>query len=478
MSYCLNPNCKKPDSNPAGAKFCLSCGTSLLLGDRYRPTKSIAREGFGIALLARDEFKPSNPPCVIKQFFPQEHNNAPKALELFRQEAVRLEQLGKHPQIPELLAHFESGDRLYIVQEFIDGKTLAQELVQTGPFREHQIRILLQDLLPVLQFIHSGKVIHRDIKPDNIIRRTPPTPPYQGGANSNSPYQGGANSNSPYQGGANSNSPLQGEANSNSCPPPWQGGVRGGLVLVDFGAAKYVAAAAFGETGTSIGSAGYAAPEQTIGKAVFASDIYSLGVTCIHLLTGMEPFDLYDASESKFVWPNYLIDNPVSEELARILNKMIELPLNKRYRSPDEVLQDLNSLVSQRQKPVLQLHQPQGRSHPLAKLTSNTFFQSSKSWLAAGILVMVGWGGHEYWRLTRWNLEVDTDRIGFDYNNMYVSKPDPDLCKQICAVDDQCQAFTYVRPGLEGDRARCYFKNGVPSPSLREGRSSSVKPRP
>jgi serine/threonine protein kinase len=426
MSYCLNPNCKKPDSNPAGAKFCLSCGTNLLLGDRYRPTKSIAREGFGIALLAQDEFKPSNPPCVIKQFFPQEHNNAPKAVELFRQEAVRLEQLGKHPQIPELLAHFEEGDRLYIVQEFIDGKTLAQELVQNGPFREHQIRILLQDLLPVLQFIHSGQVIRRDIKPDNIIRRH----------------------------------------------------ADGQLVLVDFGAAKYVAACAFGETGTTIGSAGYAGPEQTIGKAVFASDIYSLGVTCIHLLTGIEPFDLYDASESKFVWRNYLIDNPVSAELARILDKMIEIPLKSRYRSPEKVLQDLNSLVSQRQKPVLQLHQPQWRSHPLAKLTPNTFFQSSKSWLAAGILVMVGWGGHEYWRLTRWNLEVDTDRIGFDYNNMYISKPDPDLCKQICAVDDQCQSFTYVRPGLEGDRARCYFKNGVPSPSLREGRSSSVKPRP
>jgi serine/threonine protein kinase len=458
MSYCLNPNCQKPSNNPANAKFCLNCGANLLLGDRYRPTKSIAREGFGIALLAEDEFKPSKPPCVIKQFFPLEHNNAPKAVELFRQEAVRLEQLGKHPQIPELLAHFEEGARLYIVQEFIDGKNLAQELVQTGFFREHQIRSLLQDLLPVLQFIHKGQVIHRDIKPDNIIRRTPPTPPYQGGAN------------------------------SNSCSPPYQGGVRGGLVLVDFGAAKYVASGTFARTGTTIGSAGYAAPEQTVGKAVFASDIYSLGVTCIHLLTGIEPFDLYDASESKFVWQNYLIDNPVSEELARILNKMLELPLNKRYKSADEVLQDLNSAIlsegcanGKQAIPHLQFNPPQPLSNaianPLAQVTANPRFQFPKSWLTAGIVLLAGLTGYQYWLLTRWNLELNTDRIGADYNNMYISKPDPDLCKQICAVDEQCQAFTYVRPGIEGDRARCYFKNGVPSPTPREGRNSSIRPR-
>jgi serine/threonine protein kinase len=429
MSYCLNPNCQQPSSNPAGAKFCLNCGASLLLGDRYRPTKSIAREGFGIALLAEDEFKPSKPPCVIKQFFPLQHNNAPKAVELFRQEAVRLEQLGKHPQIPELLAHFEQADQLYIVQEFIDGKNLAQELGQTGAFREHQIRSLLQDLLPVLQFIHNGQVIHRDIKPDNIIRRDSD----------------------------------------------------GKLVLVDFGAAKYVAAAAFPQTGTTIGSAGYAAPEQTVGKSVFASDIYSLGVTCIHLLTGIEPFDLYDASESKFVWKNYLINNPVSEELALILNKMIELPLNKRYKSADEVLQDLNGTIGKQPIPLLQLNPPQPLSNPIsnpiAQFTANTLFQSSQSWLTVGILLLAGLTGYQYWLLTRWNLELDTDRIGFDYNNMYISKPDPDLCKQICAVDEQCQAFTYVRPGLEGDRARCYFKNGVPSPTPREGRNSSIRPR-
>src|SRR5919202_3124281 len=205
MSYCLNPDCQKPQ-NPNATKFCLSCGTKRVLAERYRAIKLIGAGGFGRTLLAEDEYKPSKPDCVIKQFYPQGQNNAGKAAELFQQEAVRLEQLGKHPQIPELFAHFEQDSRQYIVQEFIDGQNLAQELAETGVFREKQISSLLGDLLPVLQFIHDKQVIHRDIKPENIIRRSPS-------------YQGGA---------------------TPSESPPYQGGAQGGqLVLVDFGAAKF-----------------------------------------------------------------------------------------------------------------------------------------------------------------------------------------------------------------------------------------------
>ena len=299
MSYCLNPNCSRP-ANPNGTKFCQSCGTKLLLGQRYRAIKLIGAGGFGRTFVAEDEHKPSKPQCVIKQFYPQGQNNAGKAAELFQQEAVRLEQLGKHPQIPELLAHVEQDNRQYIVQEFIDGQNLAQELAQTGPFPEKEIRSLLGDLLPVLQFIHEGQVIHRDIKPENIIRRR--TPP--------------------------------------QCLP-YQGGARGGLVLVDFGAAKYAAGTALGKTGTTIGSAGYSAPEQTFGQAVFASDIYTLGVTCIHLLTNVEPFELYNAMESAFVWRHHLGKNPVSEQLGCILDKMTQIIVKQRYQSASEVMQDL-----------------------------------------------------------------------------------------------------------------------------------------
>jgi len=306
MSYCLNPHCPGPQ-NPEQANFCQNCGTKLLLAQRYRAIRLIATGGFGRTLLVQDEYKPSLPRCIIKQFYPQGQNNAHKAAELFQQEAVRLEQLGKHPQIPELLAHLEQDSYQYIVQEFIDGQNLAQELAETGAFQEKQIRSLLKNLLPVLQFIHQGQVIHRDIKPENIIRRCTfaiPSPEKQ------------------------SSVPSQDTE----------------LVLVDFGAAKHATATALAKTGTTIGSAAYAAPEQTFGKAVFASDLYSLGVTCIHLLTNIEPFDLYEPLESGFAWRYYLVNNPVSEELGCILDKMIQSSIKLRYQSAQEVLQALTLL--------------------------------------------------------------------------------------------------------------------------------------
>lgn len=309
MSYCFNPNCPNPQ-NPESNKFCSSCGIKLLLAQRYRAIKPIARGGFGRTFLAEDEYKPSKPRCVIKQFYPQTGNSELKAAKLFQQEALRLEKLGKHPQIPELLAHFEQDNYLYIVQEFIDGQNLAQELAESGAFPEVEIRHLLADLLPVLQFIHTGKVIHRDIKPENIIRRRlPPS--------------------------------LCTQEQANLQLPPSLKGARGDLVLVDFGAAKYATPATLAKTGTTIGSAGYAAPEQIFGKAIFASDIYSLGVTCIHLLTQLEPFDLYDVLESGFVWRNYLVNNPVSEQLAKVLDKMVHSTVRERYQSAQEVMQAL-----------------------------------------------------------------------------------------------------------------------------------------
>ncbi|NEO97170.1 MAG: protein kinase [Symploca sp. SIO2E9] len=310
MSYCFNPNCSSPQ-NPESNKFCSNCGTKLLLAQRYRALKPIAQGGFGRTFLAEDEYIPSKPRCVIKQFYPQAGNNVLKAAKLFQQEALQLEKLGKHPQIPELLAHFEQDNYLYIVQEFIDGQNLAQELAESGAFPEAEIRHLLADLLPVLQFIHTGKVIHRDIKPENIIRRRLPP------------------------------SHLSTQEEANLQVPPSLKGAKGDLALVDFGAAKYTTPATLAKTGTTIGSAGYAAPEQIFGKAVFASDIYSLGVTCIHLLTQLEPFDLYDVLESGFVWRHYLVNNPVSEQLANVLDKMVHSTVRQRYQSAQEVMQAL-----------------------------------------------------------------------------------------------------------------------------------------
>jgi serine/threonine protein kinase len=322
MSYCLNPHCPKLE-NPDDVKFCVTCGSKLLLKERYRAIKPIGQGGFGKTFLAVDEDKPSKPRCVIKQFYPQAQgtNTLAKAVELFNQEAVQLDELGKHPQIPELLAYFTQEDRQYLVQEFIDGQNLAQELAHRGAFSEIQIRQLLNDLLSVLQFCHARHVIHRDIKPENIIRRSPLNPPLKKGEEN-------VSLNPPLKKGEENIAPLN------------KGGW-GDLVLVDFGAAKSATGTALNKTGTSIGSPEYVAPEQMRGRAIFASDIYSLGATCINLLTVRSPFDSYNTNNDTWVWQQY-VQTPVSHELSRILNKMLESIPVRRYQTVDEVLKDLN----------------------------------------------------------------------------------------------------------------------------------------
>ncbi|WP_051023637.1 bifunctional serine/threonine-protein kinase/formylglycine-generating enzyme family protein [Synechococcus sp. PCC 7502] len=260
----------------------------MLVNDRYRALKVLGRGGFGRTFLAIDEAKPSRPPCVIKQFLPVENEFVHEARRLFKQEAVRLDDLGKHSQIPELYAYTEQENRLYLVQQFVNGNNLGKELSKEGVFDEVKIRKLLNDLLPVLQFMHDAQVIHRDIKPDNIIRRRSDGKP----------------------------------------------------VLVDFGAAKFATATSLAKVGTTIGTVGYASPEQSLGKAIFSSDIYSLGVTCIYLLTGVEPYNLFDVSEG-FVWRHRT--DGVSDRLAQVLDKMIHASVKQRYTSATEVIKDLNS---------------------------------------------------------------------------------------------------------------------------------------
>jgi serine/threonine protein kinase len=260
------------------------------LRERYIPKSILGQGGFGRTFLAIDEDKPSKPYCVIKQFLPQAQgtDSIEKASQLFSQEAQRLEELGKHPQIPELMAYFTSNNRQYLVQEFVKGETLQTELDKNGVFSEKQIRGLLRELLQILEFVHSKQVIHRDIKPENII--------------------------------------LSSDKK---------------LFLVDFGAAKIVKPQQRTATGTIIGSAEYCAPEQSMGKPLFISDLYSLGLTCLHLLTGVSPFDLYNPMEGEWVWRDYLNGNLVSDELGKILEKLASPIAKHRYQSVKEVIQEL-----------------------------------------------------------------------------------------------------------------------------------------
>ncbi|MDB9343348.1 GUN4 domain-containing protein [Nodularia spumigena CS-586/05] len=289
MRQCLNPECLHP--NPDNFQFCQKCGSKLLLRERYAPQSILGQGGFGRTFLAFDEDKPSKPFCVIKQFLPQAQgtDSIEKASQLFGQEAERLEELGKHPQIPELMAYFTADNRQYLVQEFVKGETLQAELDKNGVFSEKQIRELLIELLDILQFVHNQQVIHRDIKPENIIRRSTDNK----------------------------------------------------LFLVDFGAAKVVEKKQRTATGTIIGSAEYCAPEQLMGKPKFISDLYSLGVTCLHLLTQISPFDLYDVMEGEWVWRDYLTGNIVSDEFGKILEKLANPIPKQRYQSVEEVLDAL-----------------------------------------------------------------------------------------------------------------------------------------
>jgi serine/threonine protein kinase len=300
MSYCVIPGCLTPQ-NPHQAKFCFSCGSKLLLRERYRSTQPIGRGGFGITFLAVDEDIPSKPRCVVKQLYLHQGSLVlKKAVELFHQEAERLDELGNHSQIPALLAHFEQNKHLYLVQELIEGETLEQELQRVGTFEETQIWQLLRDLLPVLKFVHDRKVIHRDIKPTNIIRRRSDKKP----------------------------------------------------ILIDFGVAKLITNTALFHTGTTVGSAEYMAPEQTKGKAFPASDLYSLGVSCIYLLTGVSPFELFDIINNRWAWRNHLPSGKeVSDRLGKILDKLLESTIKNRYQSVEQVLQALNSTQVTNQLP-------------------------------------------------------------------------------------------------------------------------------
>ncbi|MCF4968522.1 serine/threonine-protein kinase [Nostoc sp. CMAA1605] len=295
MKLCPHIGCLY-SHNPTTAEVCLQCGKQLLLNHRYHLIRRIGQGGFGITFLAVDEQLPAKPWCVIKQFhFPSQYGrNYQQAVKLFRQEAVRLDGL-QHRQIPKLLGYFEQENQLYLVEEWIPGQTLKEELQQNGVFREPQIQQLLKDLLPVLQFIHDKQIIHRDIKPANIIRHA----------------------------------------------------TTGELFLIDFGIAKHITATALLQTGTTIGSPEYMSPEQTRGKALPASDLYSLGVTCIHLLTDISPFDLFDVSCDRWVWRDYLLSrNTISKQLGEILDQMLQNAVSQRYKSAADVLQVLNTCPS------------------------------------------------------------------------------------------------------------------------------------
>jgi len=310
--YCTRPHCQRPknqftdlDDNQTlktvQQKYCTSCGMPLILRDRYLPIKLLGQGGFGAAFLAIDRDTPKMRQCVVKQFQPS-GNLTEEVLEkariLFTQEAGILEEIGnEHKQIPNLFAFFtitfsslqlgQEDQFFYLVQEYIDGQTLEEELETEGKFSEIGITQILTEILPVLQFIHDKGIIHRDIKPSNIMRHRD-----------------------------------------------------GRLFLLDFGAVKQVTNVPSGANiSTGIYSLGFAPLEQMKGNQVFPStDLYALAVTLLTLLTGEEASKLFDSFTNEWKWRT---KTTINDRLANILDKMLLPAASERFQSGTEVLEAL-----------------------------------------------------------------------------------------------------------------------------------------
>lgn len=270
-----------------------------LLDQRYKVTGVLGAGGFGQTFLAQDTRRPGHPQCVVKQLKPLSAD--PELLQvarrLFNTEAEMLEKLGRHDRIPQLLAYFEENQEFYLVQEFIAGHPLSQELQPGVPRPPAQVISILGDILTALEFVHFHQVIHRDIKPSNLIRRRQD----------------------------------------------------GHLVLIDFGAVKEMHTQMVGVRSqqlgftVGIGTQGYMPSEQVAGRPRFNSDLYAAGMIGIQALTGLEPMQLpVDPHTGEVLWQH--LAPQVPPPLGQIVTRMVLANAHHRYQSVQEVLQDLSPL--------------------------------------------------------------------------------------------------------------------------------------
>ncbi|MEO1620557.1 MAG: serine/threonine-protein kinase, partial [Cyanobacteria bacterium J06632_3] len=280
-----------------------------LLDGRYRIVKKLNEGGFGVTYLACDTRRPGEPLCVAKELR-HEHQSNPKVIQLFHQEAEILERLGRHNQIPQLLAAFHQSNRLYLVQEYIDGATVYDEL--TSPLgklkkTEKEVVALLRDVLTALKFVHQNQVVHRDIKPANLMRRRRD----------------------------------------------------GKIMLIDFGAVKALAKSQIDTHGqmttVSIGSPGYSPFEQlSQANPCPASDIYALGITAIEALTGLHPTELgTDPETLEIVWQDR---TQVTPGFAALLTQMVHFHYARRFRNAEEALEELERTISTSAQDAVALH--------------------------------------------------------------------------------------------------------------------------
>jgi len=273
---------------------------NTVLRGHYKIVSHLAGGGFGQTYLAEDIDLPKHPICVVKLLKPV--SNEPFVLEtakrLFDQEAEMLYSLGSHDRISRLLAHFQESDEFYLVQEFANGTDLTEEIGNGKRSPEAIVIALLKEVLEILVFVHERGVVHRDIKPDNLIRRK-----------------------SDHK-----------------------------IVLIDFGAVKEIGGLAGDGQGNTnltiaIGSLGYMPIEQLNGKPRFSSDIFAVGMMGIQAITGAEPRLFAEHPETaELVWRDRVPDGSYSPQFLDILDKMIRYDFRQRYQTASEVLEAIVSL--------------------------------------------------------------------------------------------------------------------------------------
>ncbi|NEP10221.1 MAG: serine/threonine protein kinase [Symploca sp. SIO2C1] len=255
------------------------------LRQHYRIIKYLGKWEFGETYLSKDEDIPDPSLCIVKQL----RSESKETTKRLNREARVLRRLGKHSQIPQLFACFEENESFYLVHEFIEGKNLEQELMESQLWTETKVVTLLRDILEILKVVHQDNVIHRNINPQSLIRRSSD----------------------------------------------------GKLVLTDFGAVLEIS---MGETRTFAGSKHYIPPEQSYGTPQLCSDIYSVGIIGIQAFTGLHPKKLkanYDTGN--IIWRDKA-QVKVSPDCASILDKMVDYSFKTRYQSAGEVLQALQGL--------------------------------------------------------------------------------------------------------------------------------------
>ncbi|MCT7950973.1 serine/threonine protein kinase [Ancylothrix sp. C2] len=398
--------CTQGHENPTGSRFCLQCGEKLnpantgilsqgmILGERYRVQREIGRGGFGRTYLAED-INRFNEHCVLKEFAPQVAGTyaLQKGQELFEREAGILYKL-QHPQIPRFRemfrANYNNEGHLFLVQDYVEGqnyRTLLQNRrVQNRLFTEPEITQFFIQILPVLAYIHSQGVIHRDISPDNIILR-----------------------------------------NSDLLP-----------VLIDFGGVKEIAANLQSEfvgtqPATRLGKVGYAPDEQMqMGKVYPHSDLYSLAVTGLVLLTGIEPQNLRDPQTLLWNWHKHTTLSPT---FSAVLDKMLAYRPGERYQNAGEVLnalQNFSTPTPQPQNLTQNLTQPIApQQKPVANISPQPKTNSNGNLLVMGGIIVamtsIGlWAGN-YW--------VDSQRQPNNTDN--ITPDNTDISSQFSPQEQQ-----------------------------------------